>query len=100
MPIEGGGVGPRNFSQMVPLCLKLSEKWDLQDYEKLKSVSSCWKGKNVLLTHGTDNLSFFAPFIDLLSKVNRFKGIVVASQKDHSKPSRELDVLRESTFLL
>ena len=76
-----------------PYKLSLSEFWSLEDYIDLKKYVTTLKEKKIIFTHGTDNISFFGPWIDLLAKELKFKAVILIGQRDWSKPTSEFPEL-------
>ena len=80
--------------------LKLSEKWTLPDYFFIKDLilKKIKHKKRIIFTFGTDYVSFFAPWIELLSQEMGFKSVILISQRSLDRPSAELPHLLKYTI--
>lgn len=72
-----------------PFKLKLSENWTLEDYVELEKLDN----RDMIITHGTDNISFFAPWIDILAKIKNFKAVIIISQRSFDRPTSPFTLL-------
>lgn len=70
---------------------KLSEKWTTLDYIDFRSRFSSYSKthSNFIITYGTDNVSFFAPWVDLLCKEFNVKAVVIIAQRSWDRPTSE-----------
>ena len=82
----------------VPFKLKLSQEWDFQDYKQMDRIFLENKGKTLFITHGTDNVSFFAPWVDLLSIRHKIQTVIMISQRSLDRPTSDFyDMLKKLT---
>ena len=91
----------REDASYVDSVVKLSEEWTEEDYlevrEELKFLRGSGRDK-FIFTHGTDCVSFFAPWIDLLSKELDFKGVILIAQRSWDRPTSEFHPLLERSL--
>lgn len=74
--------------------MKLSEDWGLKEYYQIKSIFESFKEKKIfILTYGTDNISFFGPWIDVLCKLTGHSALILVSQRSWDRPTSELPYL-------
>ena len=82
--------------------LKLSEEWLPLDYLNLKKrlIDLRKQYTNFIFTYGTDYVSFFAPWVDLLSKQLNFKAIICVGQRSLDRPTSEFDTLINAAIIV
>ena len=79
--------------------VKLSEKWNTKDYFKFKKnlKKLSLSHSSFIITYGTDYISFFAPWVDILCKEFNIKAIIIIGQRSWDRPTSQfIPLFRDS----